>query len=143
MPVRFRIVPERDLTIVTYSGYVTVEDSLLAAQRYAAHPDFRPDQRFLFDSREVTRHEKDYARFFEMQARMSELFAQTGRDQLIGCLVGAHEASREMAMLARRGWEPVKRLVMTLHEDEAEVLAFLGQPETKLADLLEATRAQG
>jgi len=35
----------------------------------------------------------------------------------------------------------VEHLVMLIHEDEADVLAFLGLPETSLADLIAATAA--
>jgi hypothetical protein len=142
MPVSFQIVPERGLTIVTYSGFVTIEDSMIAAERYVAHPDFHADQKFLFDSTEVTGHEKDFVKFFQMQGKMVELFATTGRDQLVGCLAPT-ETAREMAVLVQRGWAPVDHLVMLIHEDEAEVLAFLGQPESSLADLIAATRVSG
>jgi hypothetical protein len=137
MPVQFRIVPERDLTIVTYSGFVTIDDSLVVAGQYMAHPDFRPDQKFLFDSTDVTGHEKDFVRFFQMQSQMVELFARTGHDQLIGCLA-PNDTAREMALLAQRGWAQVEHMVILIHEDEAEVLAFLGQPEPSIAALLTA-----
>ncbi|GKY87956.1 hypothetical protein [Sinisalibacter aestuarii] len=141
MPVSFRILPARDLTVATYSGFVTIDDSMQAAAAYAAHPDFRPDQKFLFDSTRVTGHEKDFARFLQMQGQMAGLFAQTGRDQLIGC-VAPNDTAREMALLVQRGWQNVDRLVMMIHEDEAEVLAFLGQPERSIADLLAPTGSQ-
>lgn len=135
MPVSFRIVPQRDLVIVTYSGFVTVNESSIWAERYARHPDFRQDQKFLFDSSGVTGHEKDFVKFLKMQGLMTELFAQTGRDQLVGCFA-PNEVSREMAVMAQRSWAPVDHMVIMIHDDEAEVLAFLGQPETCLADLL-------
>lgn len=106
-----------------------------AAEAYRAHPDFTPDQKSLFDSRAVTGHERDFVKFFQMQSRMAALFAQTGHDQLIGCYA-PNKTAREMAVLVQRGWEGVDHMVMLIHDDEAEVLAFLGQPEARIADLL-------
>lgn len=141
MGVTFEIIPARDLAVVTYSGFVTIEESVDAAQAYAVHRNFRPDQKFLFDSSRVTGHARNYVEFFKMQGQMAGLFAQTGHDQLIGCFAPT-ETAREMALLAQRGWEPVTHLVMMIHEDEAEILSFLGQPETKIADLLANARTQ-
>lgn len=140
MPVSFRILPDRNLTLVTYWGYVTSDESIRAAEAYAADPDFTPDQKFLIDSSGVTGHEKDMVKFFKMQANMAEIFARTGHDQLIGCFA-PNPTSREMSRLAQRGWEAVDHLVMLIHDDEAEVLAFLGQPETRIAELFAATDA--
>lgn len=135
MPVSFQIIAERGLTVARYSGYVTMEDSVRAAEAYAGHPDFTPDQKFLIDSSALTGHERDFVKFFQMQSQMASLFAQTGHDQLIGCYA-PNKTARDMALLVQRGWEGVDHMVMLIHDDEAEVLAFLGQPETRIADLL-------
>lgn len=142
MPVSFQILPERGLTVVRYFGFVTIDDSLRAIARYPDDPAFTPDQKFMFDSTDVTGHEKDHVRFLAMQSRMTEVFAQTGQDQFVGC-VAPNEIAREMAAMVQRGWEPVKHFVMFIHDDEAEVLAFLGQPERSIAQLMANTRSFG
>jgi hypothetical protein len=140
LPVTFQILPARDLALITYTGVAGYDETMEAAAVYAAHPDFRPDQKFLFDLTAVTGHEQDFMKYFQMQGQMVELYAQTGHDQLIA-FVAPSDAARDMAMLAQRSWEPIKHMVMLIHQEEAEVLRFLGQPERSIAALVEAAAA--
>jgi len=142
MPMSFRIVPRRDLVIVTLSDFVTIDETSRWAEHYVRHPDFRPDQKFLFDSSRVTGYEKNAVKFLKMQGQMAEIFAQTGHDQLIGCFA-PNDTALEMSRLAQRSWEPVDHLVILIHDDEAELLGFLGQPETRIVDLLANAIAAG
>jgi len=134
MAISFRIYPARQLVLVSFAGLAGIDETMRAADAYAADPDFRPDQKFLFDLSRVTDHERDFPRFFRMQARMAELYAQTGHDQLIG-IFAPTRAAQDMAILSHRSWDGVRHLVSLIHPEEAEVLAFLGQPETSIAAL--------
>ncbi len=131
MAVNFEIVPERGLTIVTYTGFVTIEESYRAAERYQAHPEFRRGLKFLFDSSAATGRECDYVKFMEFHGQMLDLYVDTGCDQLVG-IYAPTEVARDMATLAKRSWEPIPHMVIMIHDDEAEVLRFLGQRETSI-----------
>ncbi len=131
MAVSFQIIPDRGLTIVTYADQVTIEESYRAAEHYQAHPDYRRGLKFLFDSSAATGRERDYVAFMEFHGRMLDLFADTGRDQLVG-IYAPTEVAREMATLAKRSWEPIPHMVIMIHDDEAEVLRFLGQRESSI-----------
>jgi hypothetical protein len=137
MPLSFQILPSRQLVVVTYEGIAGIDETHEALERYAAHPDFRPDQKTLFDLTRVTGHERDFVRMFRLQAQMVEIYGVSGHDQHVG-FIAPTRAAYDMAMLARVSWEPVKHMIILIHPEAAEVLHFLGQPESSIAELLAA-----
>lgn len=142
MPVRYSIFPARELVLVQYEGFATHGESLATIDAYARDADFRPDQKFFFDLSRVTGHEQDFIRFFQVQGQLAEVFGQTGHDQLLG-IHAPNPAAKAMAKFGYQSWEGVRHIVMMVHDDEAEVLHFLGQPERSLAGLMAATGPQG
>lgn len=134
MPVNYRIFPDRNLVLVAYEGLVGLDETMAAIAAYAQDDAFRPDQKFLFDLSAVTGHEKNFVQFFQMQGQLIEIYGQTGHDQLFG-LYAPTEPAKAMAQLGYQSWENVPHIVMMIHEDEADVLRFLGQPETRISDL--------
>ncbi|GKY87955.1 hypothetical protein [Sinisalibacter aestuarii] len=141
MPVSYTIFPNRDLVVVHYEGFVGLDETMVSIDTYARDPDFRPDQKFLFDLSRVTGHETDFLRFFQMQGQLVEVYGQTGHDQLFG-LYAPTGPAKAMANLGYQSWESVPAIVMLIHHDEAEVLRFLGQPETRIADLFASIEAE-
>lgn len=134
MPISFRVLPERALTVLSYSGFIGIAESVLIIDQYLAHPDFSLGQKFLFDTTAITGYEKDYVKFMHVQAKLGKVFLRSGHDQLVGC-VAPHEAGLDFAMRAKHSWSAFPHLVPLIHEDEAEVLRFLGQPEHSIGDM--------
>jgi len=137
MPVSYVILPARDLVLVTCSGFVGFDEAMAAIDAYAKDDGFRLGQRLLIDLSKVTGQEIDFIRFFEMQGQLVEFYGQTGYDQLVG-IYAPTDPAKAMALQGLRSWEGVPSIVTMVHQDEAEVLRFLGQPETRIADMLEA-----
>ena len=60
MPASFRILPERGLVYVQYSGFIRLADTQRLIQAYLAHPDRHPGQKQLVDLAAVTGFEQDF-----------------------------------------------------------------------------------
>ena len=54
MPVEFKILPERGLVVVRYSGHAAVEDTLIATKAYISHPEYSAGQKQLVDMSGIT-----------------------------------------------------------------------------------------
>lgn len=134
MPVSFRIFPERGLVLVRYAGFARLQETLEAFGRYAAHPDCRPGQKQLVDLSGVTGFEPDFAKLMEIQAHKADVFAAEGVETLMVYLA-PDKASKEIAQLALRSWEPFDFVIALVQEDEAQALELLGQPERSLDEL--------
>lgn len=78
MAVSFKILPDRGLVVVTYSGDSSTEETMDASNAYVAHPDYVAGQKQLVDLTHLTSFKKDYVRFMEMQAAKAERLAGAG-----------------------------------------------------------------
>lgn len=136
MSVSFRIFPERGLVFVRYAGFARLQETLEAFGRYAADPDCRPGQKQLVDLSGVTGFEPDFTKLMEIQARKADVFAAEGVETLM-VYFAPDKASKEIAQLALRSWEPFDFVIALVQEDEAQALELLGQPERSLDDLWE------
>ncbi|MDP2087431.1 MAG: hypothetical protein Q8K20_19735 [Gemmobacter sp.] len=135
MPVSYKILPKLDLVLVTFSGMVGLQETLLSAGECGRHPDFRPGMKHLFDLTDVTGHERDFPAYFAMQAKVLENLPPTGGDHLLMFLAPTR-AGQDMAELVRRTWEGLPRAIVLVHETAAEALATLGLRERSLADVM-------
>ena len=63
MSVQFRILPDRGLVVVRYTGHVAIDDTMRATRAYVSHPHYAPGQKQLVDFSAITGYEKDYVRF--------------------------------------------------------------------------------
>lgn len=135
MPVTFRLLPHRNLALFTYSGEVTLQESMDVVAAAAAAPGYSPHMRQLCDLAAVTGVERDYAKLLKMQARILEdLLTQD-----MGTIVVFHaptDAGRCMAEMARRSWDGLDTVVVLVQETEAGALSILGLPEQRIGDLL-------
>ncbi|MBI1217547.1 MAG: hypothetical protein GC186_03275 [Rhodobacteraceae bacterium] len=137
MAVSFRILTERGLVYVLYEGFARLEDSFHAFSAYAQHPDCRPGQRQFVDLSGVTAVERDFVGVIALQAMKAEVFVAQGVQTLVAYYAPS-EPARTLAALAIRSWDGTSGVVPRIFETEEAALAFLGQTETRVVDLLAA-----
>ena len=137
MAVTFELIPSRGLVYIRYSGFAGIDETLAAAQNFMHHPDFKPGLRHLFDVSHVTEVDQDFTKFFSLQAQLVDVYERVDGDQLIAFYAPGPEG-QIMARMAQKTWEPMPEMVIKTFENEADALAFLGQPETSLRDLFES-----
>jgi hypothetical protein len=135
MPVRFKILPRRNLVIFTYSGHVTLDESAEAVAVAANHPDHRPGMRQLCDLSAVTSVERDFPALMKTQARIAESLLQKPADVVV-MFYAPHRIAKEIVQMARRSWEGLNSVIVLEQDDEAEALSLLGLPEPSVAKLL-------
>ena len=136
MPVSFRILPEHNLVLVTYTGIAGIAESIEKMAQCSQHPDFRPWMRHCVDMSAVTGHEHDFVGFFALQAKGIEMFPQTA-DMLL-LFIAPTRIGQELANMARRTWEGLDRVSVQIAQDEAAALSMLGIPLERLAELGQA-----
>lgn len=133
MPVSFRILPEHNLVLVTYTGIASLAESMSKMAECAQHPDFRPWMRHCVDLSGVTDHEHDFVGFFALQAKAIEMFPHSMDMQLL--FVAPSRIGQELANMARRSWEGLDRVSVQIAQDEDAALSMLGIAGQRLAEL--------
>lgn len=139
MPVSFQILPHHELIVVTYTGVAGLDETMERAGECARHPDFRPTMRHLIDLSRITGFERDFPRFFAMQAKVMEDFPPVGTDQMFVYFAPGRPA-QEMVQMVRKSWDGLDWAVVVALEDEAEVMALMGLPGTCIADLCQGAQ---
>ncbi len=139
MPVTFRILSERGLVFVRYTGFARLDESFEAFGQYARHPDFRPGQKQLVDLSGVTGVETDYVKLFALQARKADVFLGSGAQTLLVYFAPTPTAM-DLAEAVIRSWEPSGAVIPLIQENEQEALQLLGQPERSFEELLQSAR---
>ncbi|MEX0310607.1 MAG: hypothetical protein AB3N17_10215 [Tateyamaria sp.] len=135
MPVEFRIVPDRGLVVVRFTGVVLIDEAIEATRAYVAHPDYAPGQKQLVDLSRAEGYEKDYTRFMEMQASKADRLALAGVQTLV-VYIAPTPVSQEICNMYLRSWDDVDAVVPMIQHSEAEALTLLGQPEATVDMLL-------
>ena len=136
MPLDVRLVPHRNLLVATYLGFAGLQETITASEAISRQPGFHPRMRHLVDLSGLTGYERDFPGFFAMQARLNESFASVP-SELVIAFVAPSRIAREMAQMARRGWDGLDLAIIRIFEDEEKALGFLGVPETRIAALQE------
>lgn len=134
MTVAYKVLRDEGTVVVTYSGCAGVAETLEAFERYRADPDFALGQKHLFDVRTVDVRDPDFAEYFRMQARLTEVYGRTESDQLVAFLVDS-PAGLDMALMSQKSWDHLSSVVITIHETESDALAALGLRQRSLDDL--------
>ncbi|WP_147104209.1 hypothetical protein [Tateyamaria sp. syn59] len=135
MPVRFRILPDRGLVVVRYSGHVAIDDTMRATRAYVSHPHYAPGQKQLVDFGPITGYEKDYVRFMQMQAEKAGRFASS-RTQSLVVYIAPTAISQELASLFFKSWNDVHNVVPIVQDCEIEALTLLGEADETVETLL-------
>ncbi len=135
MPVTFRILNSRALVYVRYEGFASLQDSFDAFAAYARHPDCHPGQRQFVDLTAITGVERNFVKIMELQAVKAEVFVAHGQQTLVAYYAPS-DLARNAAALAARAWDGVSGVVARIFDTEEAALAFLGQAETRVADLV-------
>lgn len=131
MAVDFKILRERGLVVVCFSGHATIDEMVAATKTYLSHPDYAKGQKQLVDLTDILSFEKDYVRFMNIQASKAERLAHIP-GQTIAVYLAPTPVSREVCAMFVRSWTEVGLVVPLVQNTEAEALAILGQPETSI-----------
>jgi hypothetical protein len=134
VPVSFHILPHRQLILFTYTGHVTLQESMDIVAQAAAHPEYQPWMRQLCDLSAVTGVERDFPKLLRMQARIIEDLMPQGHDLQV-LFFAPTRAGQEMAHMARKSWEGLNSVMVLIQDQEAAVLELLGLRETSLTQL--------
>lgn len=135
MPVTYRLVPSRNLVVLTFSGVAGLDETLRGAEQTARHPAFRPHMRHLVDLRAVTGWERDFPGFMALQARLIDVFGWRPAQALV-VAIAPHAPAKEMSGLVNRSWDGLDGPLLRIVTDEDQALALLGLREGSLAELL-------
>ena len=136
MPVAFRYISQRQLILFTYSGKVSLQETLDAVAASAAHPEHRSGLRHFCDVSQVTSVERDFPKLLKMHAKMAESLLPA-EDDLVVLFYAPTQEGQKMARQAQKSWQGVSTVIVLICEHEAEALALLGLKEQSLAALLE------
>ena len=136
MPVTFKIIPKRQLILFTYSGLVTLQESMDIVAQSARDPLYQPWQRHLCDLSAVTEVERDFLRLMQMQAKIAETFQPQAHDTIV-LFYAPTKAGQMMAEMARKSWEGLNSVLVMVQHSEAQALAMLDLPEQNLQALLQ------
>lgn len=140
MPVEFKILPERGLVVVRYSGHAAVEDTQTATKAYISHPEYSAGQKQLVDMSGITSFERNHVQFMKMQAEKAERLANSGLQSLV-VYFAPTAVGQDLSAMFIRSWRDVDAVVPLVQHSEAEALALLGQQEETL-DILLGTSAK-
>ena len=135
MPIKADILAERGLIYFKFSGYVTVGEALASMEAITQKPEFRVGMKHFVDFQDVTDYERDYVKVLELQAKVADHVIQDEIQTLL-VLLATTPQGREMANINVRSWEGVTTVVPVIAETEKRALELLGEPETRIADLL-------
>lgn len=135
MPVSFRILPQRALVLVTYTGVAGLQETIERTTECASHPDFDPAFRHLVDVSRITGYERDFPGFFAMQAKVMESYPPQAQDQLF-LFLAPTRIGQEMAQMVRRSWDGLDWAIVRIVEDEGQAMTLLGLREHSISDLL-------
>ena len=139
MPATFQILPQHQLALFTYSGFVTLAESLAVVTAYGQDPRSQPWMRQLCDLSAMTGVERNFPELLKMQAKFVETLLPAGRDLLV-VFYAPTRAGQELAQMARKSWAGLNAVVVLVHDTEAEVLALLGLREVSLTQLQTAVQ---
>ena len=134
MPIRYSVLPDRDLAVVIYEGEISASERAAAMAEIVRHRNFRPDQMHLVDLSAVTGWEPE----LEHQVQSGDVAQDWGwRDarQTLCVYYAPTEPARTLANVLARVWADNPRVVPLVLDDEAQALAILGQSELRVAEV--------
>ena len=134
MPVTYRILPQRNLVIVTLSGHVDVAEARASFLEFAADPRKAPGQNHLCDLSGVTGWDLDYVDNMALQAQVADAVVTDGEERLLVILAPRDEL-RPLASVIDKSWTGLGPVIPVICRGEAEAMHILGQPEKSLAAL--------
>lgn len=135
MAIDFKIIPDRGLVLVRYTGIGTVAETLAATKAYLNHPDYAAGQKQFVDLSQIEGFENDYVQFMNMQAAKAERLAGQGV-QSLAVYYAPTKVSQSVSAMFIRSWSDVPEVVALVQHTEPEALALLGQPEKSSESLL-------
>lgn len=137
MSVTFRILANRGLVYIRYSGRMTVAESDRAVAVYLADRAYAPGQKQLLDLTGVTEWERDFPRLLALQARKAEAFYDPVAPVFV-VAVAPTPLTQKVADFISRSWDGIDGITYRVAETEADALDLLGQPERAVGTLLAA-----
>jgi hypothetical protein len=138
LPVGSLILQKRNLIVFTFSGMVTLQETMDTLSACARQPEYQPWMRQICDLSRMTGYEDDFIKFLKMQAQFAEDMQINGQEMIV-MFYAPTAPGQKIAQMARRSWEEISSVVMLIQTDEAEALSMLGLRERSMAELASAT----
>ena len=135
MPVRFDVISHRGIVVVHNFGHLTVATTQSAFAAFTASPACIPGQIHLSDLSAVTSYERDLPGFLQVQADIADKFHGDAPETLL-VIYAPTPISMELARFLHNSWSGTGSVIPRIATTEAEALAILGVPETRISDLL-------
>ena len=135
MPISYKILPDKKITYVHYTGVIDADDVVRAAKTNAAQPNFAPGMIELIDLREILEFDMSYRTMSNMIYRLGKLHTLHGPPAQELLL-----AENDVAFGMARMFESIVELAggpnVHIARSEAEALLRLGRPERSISELL-------
>ena len=135
MPVTFQILKDLPLLHIKCSGTVHFEETSDAAAACAANPDFYPQMPHLFDYSAVTDFDRDYVKFFELQAKLLETY-KPGGDASLVVVYAPTPVGQKMFDQLSKTWDPFSHIQARLCEDYDAAFEILGISRSKFEEAI-------
>lgn len=113
LPVSFKILPQRQLIVFTYSGLIGMQELMDCIAACVQHPDYRPWMRQFCDLTDVIGVEQDFPKFLQMMAKIADDLQPTQSD-LIVMFYAPTPAGQEMALRARASWDGLNSVIILI-----------------------------
>lgn len=137
MAVTYRVLPQHNLVLFTYSAAVGLQESIDIIAAAARDPDHRPFMRQLCDLSAVTSVERNFPALLSMQARILEDLMPKGHEMVVVFLAPG-QAGQDMARMAQKSWAGLDVVKVLVVDNRNAARDILGLPATALDDLVGA-----
>jgi hypothetical protein len=125
VPIALRVLPARGLVLIRYTGVAGIDETVAALSQHLGDPAFMACRRHLVDLRDVRDFDRDFPRFFGLQARMAEILPPAG-EELRVVFVAPTAVAQAMAGRVTRSWDGQTVIPVRVFEDMRTALDNLG-----------------
>jgi hypothetical protein len=139
MGVTLLVRPDLGVVLLRYAGLVTVAGSQAAFHAAVADPGFARCRVHLVDTREATALDRDFVRFFALQAEIAGQLPGMGHD-VLAVFLAPGPVGQAMAAMARRSWDEVSGMSIRVALDPEGAAGIMGMPVDRVTALLTAGR---
>lgn len=132
-----RILPDKGLMYVRYSGAVSGAEGIAAYQSYVDHDHYKAGQKHLIDFSEMTGFANDFPQVMALQALMSDTI-MSHREQTLFVFCAPTPLAQTLCHQSAAAWDHIAHVIVRVLESEEAALDVVGLPDMKFADLLES-----
>ncbi|GAA4225094.1 hypothetical protein GGQ68_001780 [Sagittula marina] len=134
MTIEYTFHPDQKLAFFRFFNQITVQDCVETFRAYVAHPDFRPDDLMLSDTRQLEGIDATCLGIIVAVERLLPCF-RAFPDTARSIIYAKNDLIFGMARMMQQVIEPVSTFEFQIHRTEADALAAANMPQTSLDDL--------